>query len=1319
MAGDTDRFPDGHVTLITQDGGTTVNLMLCDQRGKKSNLAISRSAYPRMSTRISQGDDQYSDLEPPYMGITQDDWAGGRAAEEFERDRTRYFDSGRVNTEISNQVILGPQETFTTGYTDIVTDMPGSLTWWTLQGQNLFMARTVTPSALINAPFVYVWIKKVGAPSGDLTCAWYTTSGGNMGSIIQSQTLATADYKGYGDAPVLHRFNFTNSLSSGVTYALSITDEGNSADASNYWEVGAYDAGGGGFISLNGTVWNADDNVIFHHTQEFYLEDNRYRFFEYKRAMYMVKTDTSGSNSELWLNGDRGTADSNTGALTRVIDGSKSWTSDAYNGAVVLITRGPGSEEEQPWRTITDTNSTWLSVTPGWEVEHTTSTEYVILGANTWQQIRSDLEGQVTDIALGGDFVYFALGENVTINRFQGYSTGGIWTRRYDLESVSAAHLLVINHPEEGDTLWGGSNENNMHGTAVFKAHVPPGWQDLHVYGGKLAPTNKVWADIEDEASNLVFDLANGDTHVSIPNSFTGDFMALNIPATDLRVGDAIGCWCKSSAAMGYVSLSLSSMQYAGQQQLADQVLFFTKSVAPSAFVINDGSAYWPYEGPTVDDTRYQAKFTLQTTHEILIGYSEPFSAVNFDFALANTTNSVLAARYWTGQGWTTVVSLADGTNTTPPSGPTFGQSGQINWTLGSMRGWDKGTDAADSNVNEALYWVKLTVGANLTEVKIQNILLEGWEVYQYRNLNEAKDAGDDSKRITFHQNDYLYVGHGQLFDSVVLDLGSTFNAVTTDIAAQYFNGELWTALAIDSDGTASGGVTWAQDGTIALDMPGDAQAITVNGVSAYWVRFEPASADMTAYTHINEVAVKAPEVENTISIVTADVWDWVYMEITAAHLAKIGSGGIQSVSFRVSASPGAFTWQVHGGIKLFRGGVEWIGVGDKTHRINNLIGYGSEIRNPWVLKEDKPYEIQTQNGNQVVELPLGEIEGLKSERSGRAAAVNDVYLYFSLGRFLERYFDRSLEDVGPNRDAGLPTLRQGDVVKVLSYPGKIFQLVDAGDTGISSILVRSGGGQHDFYQGVYTERMNDAEIQVIPGLIDRLWVSVGATVLWLPLPDNTMNPRFDGDYRFTHEGYLVTGWIDAGFKDIEKLYSTLKLYTENLATGVRIQTYYQIESGTLSDTWTYFGDYSTSPFEEIDFAANPTVLARRLRLMFILQTNDNTTTPVLKASVIEAILKQPVKYAFTGQFLIADKKHSMQGVRNYTVMAETDLAQLDTWANGATVLTMRMPYSVFDNKKVVLEPVGVKPIALKPRGQNPNKPWHERHIGEFTLLEV
>jgi hypothetical protein len=102
----------------------------------------------------------------------------------------------------------------------------------------------------------------------------------------------------------------------------------------------------------------------------------------------------------------------------------------------------------------------------------------------------------------------------------------------------------------------------------------------------------------------------------------------------------------------------------------------------------------------------------------------------------------------------------------------------------------------------------------------------------------------------------YLYVGYVTTFASMTLNLGAQVNNNAATLTAQYFNGRGWIALSSITDGTASGGATLAQDGTISWTRPSDWTEVEHSSQSLFWMRFYP-SADLDS-VDIVEIDVSA-----------------------------------------------------------------------------------------------------------------------------------------------------------------------------------------------------------------------------------------------------------------------------------------------------------------------------------------------------------------------------------------------------------------------------------------------------------------------------
>lgn len=113
---------------------------------------------------------------------------------------------------------------------------------------------------------------------------------------------------------------------------------------------------------------------------------------------------------------------------------------------------------------------------------------------------------------------------------------------------------------------------------------------------------------------------------------------------------------------------------------------------------------------------------------------------------------------------------------------------------------------------------------------------------------------------VSLNSGEYFYIGTRRPFGRVTFDFGGTVNANTATIAAAYVDGNHnWQALTV-TDGTSSGGKTWAQDGTISWTIPADWNSNGLVGSSRmYWVRLTP-SSNLTGSVVINEITIGAAQ---------------------------------------------------------------------------------------------------------------------------------------------------------------------------------------------------------------------------------------------------------------------------------------------------------------------------------------------------------------------------------------------------------------------------------------------------------------------------
>lgn len=75
------------------------------------------------------------------------------------------------------------------------------------------------------------------------------------------------------------------------------------------------------------------------------------------------------------------------------------------------------------------------------------------------------------------------------------------------------------------------------------------------------------------------------------------------------------------------------------------------------------------------------------------------------------------------------------------------------------------------------------------------------------------------SSLATLANGEALYLGADVPFAGVAVDMSAAVNSNVSTLTVQYWNGSAWVSLA-PTDGTASGGATFAQDGLVTWTMP-------------------------------------------------------------------------------------------------------------------------------------------------------------------------------------------------------------------------------------------------------------------------------------------------------------------------------------------------------------------------------------------------------------------------------------------------------------------------------------------------------------------
>lgn len=435
----TEPRPTHHIALNDRSG-KQIGLILCDDYGRPISdirSAFNKNPVDTTAQKQTSGTSSYNDYEYPYSPIVQDDFSGGRGNLDFERDSTKYYDSFRTNSGRLNKAYAGPQEKYTSGIRSQNQNTPESVKWHPLVGVSRYIYKRFQATASYTAGLAWLLVRRKGKPA-DLTISIYSDNSGDVGTL---QSSITVDYTRLPD--LLSEWlceTMSQALTSG-TYYWIVVNADSTDGADKHWMIAVKNSTG------------SYTSESFDSTPSAATLDLYYRLtttnstktcipFDYKEQKYFVISGTSGVPS-LYMAGDRGTADSNTGTLDKLKDATKSWLTDEWVGHVVKIIDGPGSTEAQPWRVITANDSTSLTVDSSWTIDHTTATEYVLLGTKLTEITGHGLTAPVTDVLVTTrGIILFAQGDSVNIRRAKFETSGGAWTPTYADDGTNKATLL-------------------------------------------------------------------------------------------------------------------------------------------------------------------------------------------------------------------------------------------------------------------------------------------------------------------------------------------------------------------------------------------------------------------------------------------------------------------------------------------------------------------------------------------------------------------------------------------------------------------------------------------------------------------------------------------------------------------------------------------------------------------------------------------------------------------------------------------------------------------------------------------------------------
>lgn len=461
----TAKEPTHHISLTGLDRfgvERTIGLTAIGSDMKPNIAAIMANPSSRTTVKVDTAEGEFVQMKPPFGRLSRSDFSGGLGMLDGDADRTRYAIGRRIWTAggaammapLLHRAVIDFPATYVyywnyrTVWTEMdVTSKRYVASYVTCSSTASYTGITIRARLYQSKIKVSLQADSNGEPSGTELASGYSNGTGMDGNVY---------------------VEFTTPVTVGAANVWIVVETLASSGDTYDWIGRHGGASGTGAYSADGSTWTAEsgDNRNISHvlrTQTSRADD--WKFFQYKEGLYAV------TSNRLFINGDRGAADDNTGQLTKVIDATKSWTNDVWIGDIVKIVEGPGIGE---WRTITDNDGTSLTVDTAWTTPHTTATSYVIQKSPYWTEITGHgITGTVKDVCVTKfGVIYFASGDSTALRRARFYNNSGTWTAAYDNDTASegASLLLATYDPKNGKpVVWRAQNGTDC---AISKAEA-------------------------------------------------------------------------------------------------------------------------------------------------------------------------------------------------------------------------------------------------------------------------------------------------------------------------------------------------------------------------------------------------------------------------------------------------------------------------------------------------------------------------------------------------------------------------------------------------------------------------------------------------------------------------------------------------------------------------------------------------------------------------------------------------------------------------------------------------------------------------------
>lgn len=364
------------------------------------------------------------------------------------------------------------------------------------------------------------------------------------------------------------------------------------------------------------------------------------------------------------------------------------------------------------------------------------------------------------------------------------------------------------------------------------------------------------------------------------------------------------------------------------------------------------------------------------------------------------------------------------------------------------------------------------------------------------------------------------------------------------------------------------------------------------------------------------------------------------------------------------------------------------IKVGPGDIPIVNMISYAGQL---YVAREDGIWVIADDNTSRL----LLDFSRERHADNFQSMAVWKGHLFFTVRQNIYRYTGSTLMDITPPRySETYPYYTYGDFQDMVPRgPWLYVRARDSETTFHECILAFDGTGWHKLHSITTSPYiMNSMGYSTTT---DRMWLNyTGASTTTAYIPFQSLSDLPYASFSTTTTtASFTTSKFDAGFIDVIKVFSSLRVRSNNCSSTKYISVDYSVDDGS----WVNLGNVTTSPYQLINFPdpTAATTYGKTLQLRFTFHTASATSSPILESFAVNYLLRPTAVWGWQLNLCLADNIRTLEQEIEQQITSEEQMTALATARDQYTPVVFTDPWGTSHN--VYMSSVQMRGVEWRP----------------------